>query len=145
MARTFESIDLRVFFPGEVIPEPNPPFAALIDASDSSWRSARFVGDFVEKQVQAGCEYIICIGEQSEALHDLVDEVLLDKSLTEVITTFDRVASEEEAIFLLIEVVTSNIQGRYLFIENSEAWKREIERIDSEGFDEDENSPKYSC
>ncbi len=63
----------------------------------------------VKKLMNLGCEYFICVGNYSEDLHDLIDEIILDISFKNsnrhypnIVTTWhDNDTNEEVADFFL--------------------------------------------
>jgi hypothetical protein len=70
----------------------------------------------VEKLIGVGCKYFVCAGKYSESLHDFIDDVILDVSLSnqceernEIMTTWhDTDTDDEVADFFLHSTNVSN-------------------------------------
>jgi len=87
----------------------------------SSWEQQGASGfqkikPLVTKLIDLGCKYFVCAGKYSESLHDFIDDVILDMSLSnrnencsDIITTWhDTDTDDEVADFFLHSTNVSN-------------------------------------
>ncbi len=74
--------------PGQPLPDVPAPFAVLLDAEDEDWRNPSTLYHHVLALLEAGCRYFVCCGDRCEALHDAVDDVVVERGYEGVMTTF---------------------------------------------------------
>lgn len=89
----------------------------------SSWN--RCVSDYddlrplVDKLIDSGCKYFVCAGENSESLHDFIDDVIMEKSIdfesnegTDIMTTWHDTDTEEEVAEFFLH--STNVHSSFL-------------------------------
>lgn len=59
----------------------NSPDVALLSSWEQSSSGYSQLQPLVEKLLDSGCKYFVCAGAHSEALHDFIDDVILDRSI----------------------------------------------------------------
>jgi len=85
----------------------------------SSWEQKEFgfhdIQPLITKLIDLGCKYFVCAGKHSESLHDFIDDVILDMSLSSqqendsIMTTWhDTDTDDEVADFFLHSTNVSN-------------------------------------
>lgn len=84
---TVDPMDLSPAQINAISPE-DAPFAVMLVANDSIWRSEKESCALVVRSLlEKGARYFVCIGENSEEAHDLVDDLVIDLLPGEVIIT----------------------------------------------------------
>lgn len=78
------------------------PNVVLLSSWEESESDLQEVKPLVEKLIDNGCKYFVCAGRYSEALHDFIDDVILDMALTNqhnnntIITTWHNTDTDDE-------------------------------------------------
>lgn len=89
---------------------------ALLSSWEKKESSFQKLTPLVENLIGVGCKYFVCAGKYSESLHDFIDDVILDMSLSnrcenssEIMTTWhDTDTDDEVADFFLHSTNVSN-------------------------------------
>lgn len=77
----------------------------------------------IEKLLDSGCKYFVCVGEYSESLHDFIDDLILGRPINSnrdknfhVMTTWHDTDTEEEVVdfFLYLTNVHDSILAAVL-------------------------------
>ena len=91
------------------------PDVVMISSWEKDLSGYQQIKALIEKLIDMGCKYFVCVGAYSEKLHDFIDDVLLDRSInsqfedSDVMTTWhDTETVEEVAEFFLYSTNASN-------------------------------------
>jgi hypothetical protein len=81
-------------------------FAVLLSAAPNgpTWAERRIV----ETSVASGCVELCCVGAGAENLHDYIDEVLEERGLVNVVTTWHTDESMEDALHYFLHLAGSS-------------------------------------
>ncbi len=78
----------------------------------------------------AGCRYFVCFGEQSETVHDRIDDIIVEHGYDGVTTTFHCDESEQDVADFFMTIAFSAMNGALVLSCNQEKW---MERLLSSG------------
>jgi hypothetical protein len=92
------------------------PYVVLLSSWEHDESSFQQMQPLITKLINLGCKYFVCAGKHSEPLHDFIDDVVLDMSLSSkpentnnIITTWHDVDTDDEvADFFLHSTNASN-------------------------------------
>jgi hypothetical protein len=112
---------------GEELPPIDAPFAVLLSADDLVWSDRKHRSCWVEALLKAGCRYFVCVGENSEGLHDDIDEMIAAAAYERVITTFHDVESPAEVVEFFKNVARSEVNGAIALVQDIEQWAEHFE------------------
>ena len=83
----------------ELVRSLHAPFAVLLAPGSAPEMDLELVA---ARLLAAGCRYFVCSGSNSEAVHDRIDDVILEEGTSNVTTTFhDGESMEDVAEFFL--------------------------------------------
>lgn len=109
---------------GEELPPLAHPFGVLVDADDDSWSDSRFRADWIPKLLDAGCRYVVCFGEHSEALHDLIDDIVTAGGEESVLTTWHDDEAPEDVVEFFTDVVGRAMATTVILVGDQDRWIR---------------------
>ncbi len=113
---------------GKELPPIGAPFAVFLSADDLGWSDTESRSRRVDALLKAGCRYFVCFGENSEELHDDIDEMIVAGKYQNVITTFHDDESPEDVIEFFETVASSEMAGALALVQDLERWMRLFER-----------------
>lgn len=99
------------------------PDVVLLSSWEQSEPGFHKIQPLIKKLIDLGCKYFVCAGESSEALHDFIDDTILDVSFTDqhdnsnkIITTWHDTDTDDEVVdFFLHSTNVSNSLLAFFF------------------------------
>jgi len=109
------------------VPSVESPFATLLDAADEEWSNPLVAKRLISKLLQAGCRYFVCFGNNSESIHDLIDDCIVDGDYEGVVTTFHDNESEEDVLSYFLHCAVLEMAGALVFVREVSRWETILE------------------
>ena len=98
------------------------PFAVFLDADDDEWRSEGFLRSRCLGLLELGCVWFECFGEQSEEVHDRLDDVIVQRGIEGVVTTYHCDESAENAVAFFRDVVLIGMAAGLIMVRERPKW-----------------------
>lgn len=108
---------------GDPLPEVEKPFAVLVDASDEDWTDGYHAEQLIKELLNAGCRYFVCFGPGAEAVHDRIDDVIVEHEYDGITTTFHEDESQDDVAEFFNRVAVTGMKGALVLVRDLERWK----------------------
>ncbi len=105
------------------IPEIEAPFAVLLEADEPCWLDNSYLRLRTDALLAAGCRYFVCYGGRSEEIHDCIDDVIVEKDLCGLPTTFHRDESIQDVAYFFTNIALSGMTGALVLTRDPSEWK----------------------
>ncbi len=105
----------------------NPsPSAVLLSSYEHRGDSFQDMRGLIDKLIKLDCKYFVCAGKNSEQLHDFIDDVIFDISLssghknyTDIMTTWHNADTDEEVAFFFLHLTDISNGLLIVFLDES--------------------------
>jgi hypothetical protein len=114
---------IRIAQLGEDLPIVEAPYAVLIDADDNDWGDVSHIRAVGNRLLEAGCRYFVCFGRRSEAVHDYLDDLLVEGEWPLVITTFHDDETKEDVVNFFVNCATIDMNGALVLVGCISDWE----------------------
>jgi hypothetical protein len=105
------------------------PFAVLLNADDPEWVDGSFLRRKTIELLNAGCRYCVCFGRNSEAVHDQIDDVIVNRnSEMNVLTTFHDDETAEDVVNFFTVVAMNGMAQGLLLVRDGNPWLTLLQR-----------------
>jgi hypothetical protein len=108
--------------PRAALPTLDKPFAVLLDANDPEWSDANQVERLATDFLNAGCNYFVCFGPGSEALHDRIDAIIEEHEVDGVTTTFHEEETRTDVAEFFRTIATVAVRSGLICVRDVAGW-----------------------
>lgn len=108
------------------------PFGVFLDAGDEDWGDDDFLRRSCLALMKAGCRWFVCFGPRAEAVHDRIDDFIVEHGYDGVVTTYHSDESEEDAAVFFTDVALMEMKGGLVLVRDRPRWARHFE-VPSQG------------
>lgn len=115
------------------LPIVKAPFAVLVDTDDKIWADDNHVVKIATQLLEMGCRYFVCAGICSEAVHDRIDDIVIehgyDRQDDVTMTTFHQDETKEDALEFFIMVVIPDMNDAVILVHDVTSWEKLLREI----------------
>ena len=111
--------------PGILLPsELEAPFGVFLDGEDDFWSDDDLLCRSCQNLINKGCRWFVCYGPRSEAIHDRIDDVIVEQGYEGIVTTYHADESEAEVAQFFKDVALIEMKAGLILVSNRSTWAR---------------------
>jgi hypothetical protein len=103
-------------------PAMQDPFGVFLDADDKEWADDDFLHRSCLELMKSGCRWFACFGSRAEAMHDRIDDFIIEHSFDGVTTTYHSDESQESAADFFKDVALMEMKAGLVFVRDRLKW-----------------------
>lgn len=102
------------------------PFGVFLDADDADWEDDEFLRHSCLELLKAGCRWFACFGARAEAVHDRLDDFIVEYGYEGIVTTYHSDESRQEAASFFKDVALMEMKSGLVMVRNPKRWARDF-------------------
>lgn len=114
---------LRFSEPGTTIASAmESPFGVFLDADDKDWKDDEHLRRSCLGLLRAGCRWFVCFGLRAEAMHDRIDDFIIEYGFEGVVTTYHSGESRDDAATFFKDVALMEMKAGLILVRDPTIW-----------------------